>query len=238
MEISTHRKIFLLICALILIVILDLYTVVIVQKLNTYAIEETEIPTTTESAHNIFHQGKIQGFLESELENIRAKRNMNPKVEETEAVIEENEIYSYRLDLPISYEIQDYLYKRCEEEGIEYSLALAIIECESDFTVDSIGATNDYGLFQINGSNYYYLQRDLGIDNLLDPYQNIDCGLYMLKQYWTEDIHHTLMCYNAGASVGNYWWETGTTSTYYTERVMEKKQYWEEQIEQNGIRIS
>lgn len=215
-----ERKTIVYMCAFAIIFLSVLYTAVIVNKLQMKEQATSTVPTTTEKAENTF---KI------EFDDLWMLKRHIPHTEtETEPVTEEK---SYILDLPISEDIQEYLYIRCQDEDVEYALALAIIECESDFQIDNHSTTNDFGLFQINGSNYYYLQRDLGIDNLLDPYQNIDCGLHMLKEYWTEDIHHTLMCYNAGATVGNYWWSTGTRSTYYTERVVSKRDYYREVLD-------
>lgn len=106
----------------------------------------------------------------------------------------------YRFDLAIEY--QDYLYEMCVKYDIEeyYTLLIAQMYHESKFRADAISQTNDYGLMQINKGNHEWLGGMLGNYDFLDPYNNIEAGVYMmsygLKKY--NDVHKALVCYNSG----------------------------------------
>ncbi|HHU55928.1 MAG TPA: lytic transglycosylase domain-containing protein, partial [Acholeplasmataceae bacterium] len=86
-------------------------------------------------------------------------------------------------DVPLDKEIQQYLYSKCKEYEIEYELALAIIQVESNFKPNAVNVnsnnTKDVGLFQINSFNHKWLSEELGITDFADPYQNIDAGIFM-----------------------------------------------------------
>ena len=135
----------------------------------------------------------------------------------------ENKLYyvyesNIRTDLEVEY--QDYLYKMCIKYDIKehYTLLLAQMYHESGFDVDVISGTDDYGLMQINAFNHEWLRETLGISDFLDPYDNIEAGVFMmsnfLKKY--DDVQKALVCYNRGeGAVRN-----GTYSTSYSEGVL------------------
>lgn len=136
-------------------------------------------------------------------------------------------------DVPLDEDLQDYIWTLCCDYGIsdKYELVYAVIKKESSFHPDSISATDDYGLMQINVSNHTWLSSRLGATDFLDPYQNVHCGIYMLAsllhKYETTDA---LMIYNMGSRGAIPLWECGIHSTNYTDIVMKYYKQFTENI--------
>lgn len=132
-------------------------------------------------------------------------------------------------DISLDKEIQQYLYSKCKEYEIEYELALAIIQVESNFKPNAVNVnsnnTKDVGLFQINSFNHKWLSEELGITDFADPYQNIDAGIFMLNNIAqnSEDIHEILIVYNMGRTNYNKLANRGITSSKYSRQVIEYK---------------
>lgn len=142
-------------------------------------------------------------------------------------------------DIPLPGELQLFLYERCSEEDVPFELALSIISGESSFRTGVVGGPNnngtyDYGLFQINGSNLKWASdlvgRELSLNDLLDPYINIEVGVKIFSYYhsaWddydlTEEqqIHYALNSYNMGIGGFN---KAGRPETRnYSTRIVEK----------------
>ncbi|WCK57096.1 transglycosylase SLT domain-containing protein (plasmid) [Aneurinibacillus sp. Ricciae_BoGa-3] len=95
----------------------------------------------------------------------------------------------YNSKIPMKKEYQEYLYKLCQQRGLDYRKALAIIQTESTFNPNSVCAGN-YGLFQINRLNFTNYAQALGTPvKPLDPYININWGTYELSNlytYWSK----------------------------------------------------
>ena len=115
-------------------------------------------------------------------------------------------------------EWQDYLYLKLKEYGYEdkYKLMVALIYHESRFNPSVISSSDDYGLCQININNHNWLSSELGITNFLDPYQSIDCGVYMFTDCikTSDNLEAALVKYNQGHSSSN-------SSTEYSRGVFE-----------------
>ena len=136
--------------------------------------------------------------------------------------------YESTLDL----ELQDYLYETCKKYGIEdhYELLMAQMYNESRFKAEVISKTNDWGLMQINECNHEWLSQTLGITNFLDPYQSIECGVYMMSGYLKKYSEETaLVAYNRGESKV----KQGMTSSGYSARVLGYKDMLVEISEDN-----
>lgn len=127
-------------------------------------------------------------------------------------------------DVPMSDELQGYLYGACKETGVPFEFALALIGNESSYRPEVISATNDYGLMQINACNHGWLEEELGVEDFLDPEDNISAGLYILSGYFEkyEDPHMVLMAYNMGEYGAQQQWEKGVYQSKYSRRVMER----------------
>lgn len=126
-------------------------------------------------------------------------------------------------DVPLSKELQDYIYSVCDTYNVPCELVYGMIEVESGFRANVISATDDYGLMQINICNHEWLCKELDIVNLLDPKQNILAGVYIISSHLEAtdgDIPLALMRYNCGATGAKRLWEQGIYSTSYTEKVI------------------
>ena len=149
------------------------------------------------------------------------KKTKKKKVEEPKR---ENKLYkvkesygTYMLDI----EYQDYTYEMCKKYGVEeyYTLFIALMWHESNFKVDDISRTNDYGLMQINKCNHSWLKKELDIDpDFLNPYTSIECGVYMMSSYLKkyEDVHKALVAYNMGENAVKKY-----SSTKYSRTVVD-----------------
>ncbi|PLS19632.1 hypothetical protein CVD28_04230 [Bacillus sp. M6-12] len=90
----------------------------------------------------------------------------------------------YNGNIPLSKDIQSYLYKKAKERGLDLAETLAVMKVESGFNPNA-KSSSSYGLFQINGVNHQMLSQKLGTANKpFDPYVNIDWGTYMLSDLY------------------------------------------------------
>lgn len=95
--------------------------------------------------------------------------------------------FVYRKEIPLTKELQEHLWIECGKYGIDYSLALGSIQLESCFDEkakhENDNGTTDRGLCQVNSCNVKRL-KELGYitckEDLMDPYKNIECGMYLL----------------------------------------------------------
>ena len=124
-------------------------------------------------------------------------------------------------DIPLADDLQEYIHHVCAEYGVDKQLVLAVMEVESDYTVDIVSPTGDYGLMQINEGNHNWLANTLGAD-ISTAKGNIEAGVYLLSlaaQEYTDPVH-ILMAYNMGHSGAARALAQGITSTHYTDKVM------------------
>lgn len=116
---------------------------------------------------------------------------------------------------------QDYLYEMCIKYNVTeyYTLFIAQMYHESSFIINNISKTHDYGLMQINKCNHKWLGSILGNNDFLDPYNNIEAGVYMMSNFLNkyQDVHKALVCYNRGEGAV----KKGTYSTSYSRGVLE-----------------
>lgn len=115
-----------------------------------------------------------------------------------------------KYNIKLSEDLQKYAYNMCKKYGVPYTVFLGLMKVESGFRTNAVSSTG-HGLCQINPSNLSYLNKKLGITNLMDPYQNIKAGAYWLSRYYKswkkttsgeELALHALNSYNWGE--GNY----------------------------------
>lgn len=133
-------------------------------------------------------------------------------------------------DVPLSDSLQRYLYEVCADEQVPVSLILAMIEHESGFNQEIISSTDDYGLMQLNVVNLEWLEEDYRCDDMLNPYQNLFCGVKIISSYIAkyEDYGKALMAYNMGEYGAKKAWENGIDSTDYSTHILGLWQYYEE----------
>lgn len=112
----------------------------------------------------------------------------------------------FREDIPLSYDLQDALHTACEEFDVEYSLALAVIEAESNFTNVTGDSGESVGYFQIQPRWWNGLMAEIGVDDLTDPAQNFRTGcaiLELLVEQYDGDTDAALTAYNVGRDTGD-----------------------------------
>ncbi len=106
----------------------------------------------------------------------------------------------FRVDVPLSYDLQDALHTACERYSIDYPVALGLIEVESNFQADIVNATGDcYGLCQLN-VRYF--------PSGLPPEENISHGLAYLREQIDRygSLEAGLQAYHDGYDTGARWY--------------------------------
>ena len=92
-----------------------------------------------------------------------------------------------------------------------------MIEHESQFNPEIVSKTDDYGLMQINEVNHTWLNEEYRCADMLDPYQNVFCGVKIIGEYvnrYDGDLTKALMAYNMGDYGARKAWENGVQGNY------------------------
>ena len=134
-------------------------------------------------------------------------------------------------DVPLSDSLQRYIYEICADENVPITLVMAMIEHESRFNPEVVSSTDDYGLMQINKVNHEWLEEDFRCADMLNPYQNVFCGIKIIAKYiekYEGDYGKALMAYNMGDYGARKAWQNGVTITKYSTSVLELMQKYEE----------
>lgn len=137
----------------------------------------------------------------------------------------------FLFDVPLSDSLQRYIYEICADENVPITLVLAMIEHESRFNPEVVSSTDDYGLMQINEVNHEWLEEDFRCADMLNPYQNVFCGIKIIAKYiekYEGDYGKALMAYNMGDYGARKAWQNGVTITKYSTSVLELMQKYEE----------
>lgn len=129
-----------------------------------------------------------------------------------------------QLDIPLSKNLQQYIFKQCEYDKDLYLIIISVIKTESDFDKDTVGIDgHDKGLMQVRDCNLESLQKKFGEVDLMDPYDNVKCGVYMFSQLYSkyEYKNLALMAYNCGEAGARKLWRREIYSTEYSRKVTE-----------------
>lgn len=139
-------------------------------------------------------------------------------------VLKSNEADFIPIDCKLSYELQEYTYYLCQAYYIDFNFVMALMFTESSFNAAAVSATNDYGLMQINACNHKQLEDKLGITDIMEPYQNIRAGLYILRGLFEkyDDASRVCMAYNLGEYGASVLWDKGIYSTSYSNKILAK----------------
>lgn len=126
------------------------------------------------------------------------------------------------LNVALDEELQEFIYYLAAGYNIDFTFVMALIKQESDYVIDVISDTNDYGLMQINVCNHEWLAELLGITDYLDPYQNIRAGMFILRKLFEQydDVSLVLMVYNMGEDGASILWEQGVYETNYSTSIL------------------
>lgn len=88
--------------------------------------------------------------------------------------------------------------KASQKYNVDADLVKAVIQNESDYDADAVSSAGALGLMQLMPAT----AESLGVDNPLDPAQNIEGGVKLLRELLNQfggNITNTLAAYNAGA---------------------------------------
>ena len=119
-------------------------------------------------------------------------------------------------DVPLSEELQDHIFRLCDERGIDPAVIIAMIFQESTYNSSAIGDNgNSYGLMQIQPRWNQARMDELNCHDLLDPFQNVTVGIDILGDYLTQgSLEWSLMAYNGGPSYASNNVANGVVSGY------------------------
>ena len=150
--------------------------------------------------------------------------------------IEDDEVVSTKLkqkfyDVPLDVDLQDHIMKICEQDKYNrdinpphLELVLAIIEVESSYNADEVGDDGlSFGLMQIQAGVHQDKINELGITNIMDPYQNIEVGIDILndKLLTHNTLEEALTAYNAGdVGAEELYFSKGIIMSPYAEKVL------------------
>lgn len=130
-------------------------------------------------------------------------------------------------DVPLSYDLQDFIAELCEVYHVDPAIVTAMIYKESTYRADAMGDSGkSYGLMQIQKRWHEARMDKLGVDDLLDPYQNVAVGIDFLAELikkYDGNVEKALVAYNMGAS-GAYknCFSKGIYSSKYSRAVLAK----------------
>lgn len=180
----------------ILIVLVFIYIGVIVGV----AVGKDEVPETSigQDLVNAFPSHTFETVEESDNETVKPIGAGTGKA--TEYIFKP---YSF---IPLSADLQNWIYKLSEKYEVSYNLVLAIIKTESEFDTDCIGDSGQaIGLCQI--WPYWWggvaSQYGLDIDN---PIDNVELMLIILTSHLKDcggDLGQALQMYNSGHTHGS-----------------------------------
>lgn len=131
------------------------------------------------------------------------------------------------LDIPLSYDLQHYIYELSWEYNVDPILVMAIIKKESKFDPHTVGDSGRaIGLMQIQGQWHYERICLLKCNDMYDPYQNILVGMDYLAELFEGDMttEWVLMAYNGGRTWANKHATVGYTTKYARDvlKIMDK----------------
>lgn len=175
--------------------------------------------------------GRVTAPEKVKVETVERVEIVEVPMYEAEALPADIEVKYY--NIPLSHNLQKFIYEICADSECPISLILAVIEVESEFDQEIESDTGDRGLMQINEINYDQLAEEYRSADMFNPYQNVFCGVKILSTYiekYDGDFTKALMCYNLGEYGARKAWESGIDSTDYTDKVlarMEVYQKWE-----------
>lgn len=141
--------------------------------------------------------------------------NSVPKPVKPKPVLPEVEVAYF--DVPLSEDLQDHIFKLCDEHNIDPAIVIALIQKESNFDADAISYNgSSFGLMQINEKWHKARMKRVGCTDLFNPHQNVAVGIDLLAELYdmNSSTAWVLMAYNGGCSYANENFAEGIISSY------------------------
>lgn len=129
--------------------------------------------------------------------------------------------------------MQQFTYIICQQNGVDYALALAIMEVESGYKWDAYCSEGSQGYMQVNVKWHEDRMDKLNVDNVENPYFNIMVAVdYLAELQGRFDTEaEVLTAYNYGVTGAyKHVWNKGLTETEYSKAVQQAKQRIEKQL--------
>ena len=126
-------------------------------------------------------------------------------------------------NIPLSEDLQNHIFRICEDRDVDVTVVLAVIERESDYRDWLMGDNGDsYGLMQVQPKWHQPRMNKLGVTDLLDPYQNVLVGIDYLDELLNyggkeRSIEWALMAYNGGPDYADRKTSEGVVTDYAVE---------------------
>lgn len=128
---------------------------------------------------------------------IEAEPDEGPENEYIEAALYESGYF--REDVPLDGDTQAFLRAACEETGIPYELALAVIRQETEFRNVVGDDGRSVGYMQVQRRWHEDRMARLGVTDLTDPYGNFRVGCdYLAELLGKYPLEEALTAYNSG----------------------------------------
>lgn len=128
---------------------------------------------------------------------IEAKPDEEPENEYIEAALYASGYF--REDVPLDGDTQAFLRAACEETGIPYELALAVIRQETEFHNVVGDDGRSVGYMQVQRRWHEDRMARLGVTDLTDPYGNFRAGCdYLAELLGKYPLEEALTAYNSG----------------------------------------
>lgn len=206
------------VCVIVGLAIRILPVETVAVSVDTKAAEVVSVVSTesTES-EKVEETPAIEEIVEEESIDISVEEEAIEKPVVEEVVVTEPTVKYY--DVPLSHELQDYIFKLCEERDIDPALVIAVIERESKYNSSTIGDHgNSLGLMQIQPKWHSERMARLNCTNLLNPFENVCVGIDILDGLLDSgnSIEWALMAYNGGAGYAYNKESRGEVSEYAT----------------------
>lgn len=124
----------------------------------------------------------------------------------------------FRSDIPFDGDTQAFLRAACEETGVTYELALAVIWKETGYQNVTGDGGDSIGYMQVQPQWHQERMNRLGVDDLSDPYSNFRVGCdYLAELLRKYDTDKALTAYNTGKP-GNSAYATDVLLKYHELR--------------------
>lgn len=198
----------------------------------------------TIEAYSILFLIALGGFLlgfsisrvTAPIKEVTVTKTVEVPTYEAEALPAAEDVTYY--DVPLSHSLQRFITEVCADEKVPVSLVMAMIEQESQFDPEIISPDGDCGLMQINSINHEWLEEQYRAADMLDPYQNVFCGIKMMGTFIQVygDYNTALMAYNMGEYGAAKARENGIESTSYSEQVLSLMEKYEQEVAKNAPR--
>lgn len=203
---------------------LSLIILIVIIALAQVVVAETVLPTHVIEVAN--SKSGLSAVI-STMEILGIKKTETPTYREF--ITYEDLGFVYTEQIPLAKELQYYSQLTCSEYNLSYEILLGVIDVESDFRINATSNTHDGGLGQINRINYDWLEEELGITDVLDPYQNIRATVHILAGLDVKyDGHEIYMAYNMGSEGSR---KLGASSTRYSREVVMEIEKWKVVLE-------